>query len=179
MNKKKRVLIIVGILVVFFIVLIIINVSKKLYTTYTFDDSKISVTVFNKFRKIDDDRKNTDLALYNSELETYVIGRTLPEEFWASGDIMAMCDEYLRFISSMYYEREIKDVSMNEVEINGVKVGRVGLTASQKNSSNKAVTLLFPKEYNNYILEIYGSEDILKEKNNEVENIINSIKINK
>ncbi len=177
MNKRRIIIILVAI-IVFFTTVLLIKLNKGMYSTYSFGDSGVSITVFNKFQKFDDDKAKTDVSLYNSELKTYIVGRDLPNTFWASGDILANCDEYIRMISAMYYDRDIKDVSINTTKISGVEVGKVNMTVAQNNSSYMAVSLLFPPKHKNLIIEIYGDERILSEKNNELDNIIKGIYIN-
>lgn len=179
MNKKNTWKIVLAVALIIFFVAFFTALNEKMYSTYSFGDTGVSVTIYNKFKFQDDERKNTDVSIYNDELETYIVGRQLPDTFWASGDLLAACDEYLRTISAMYYDREIKDVSYEKIKVDGVEVGRVNMTASQKNSSNRATTLIFPKKYKNLIIEIYGNEEILNEKSYEIENVIKNIKIKK
>ena len=175
---RKRLLIIVLVTaIVFFTIVLLIKINKGVYSTYYFGDSGVSITVYNKFQAFDDDKIKTDVSLYNSELKTYIVGRDLPNNFWASGDMMANCDEYIRTISSMYYDRDFKDVDIELIKISGVEVGKVSMTVAQKNSAYRTISLLFPSKNKNLIIEIYGDEKLVGENNDKLDTIISGIKI--
>ncbi len=178
MNKRKLIIILVAI-IVFFITIFLIKISQGLYSTYDFGDTGVSITVFNKFQKFDDKKAKTDVSLYNSELKTYIVGRDLPDGFWASGDLHANCDEYVRTISAMYYDRDIKDVGIDTIKINGEEVGKVSMTTSQKNTSYRSISLLCPKANKNLIIEIYGDTKVVGNNNDKMEDIISGIHIKK
>lgn len=175
---KRKLIIGLVVIIVLFTVVLLISLNKKLYSKYYFGETGVTITVFNRFQPFEDNRAKTDVSLYDPEIKTYITGRDLPESFWSSGDIKANCDEYMRMISAMYYDRDIKDVSIDTIKINGVKVGKVSMTAAQMNSSLKATALIFPEKYKHLVIEIYGDEKILTERSNEIDKIIRGVSVN-
>lgn len=179
--KSNIKIIIYTILIAILIIAIIVGtrIVGKLYNTFEFYDTPVSITTSYKFRQFDDDNKMTNLSLYSDEYGLSVTSRALPLSFWESGDMLAVCDEYLGLMSSKLYDRSITDISMEKIIIDGVEVGKASLTAGMEHTFTRTVTLLFPKECNNLIIEIFGDEDKVKTYQDEINKLINGIKINK
>lgn len=173
-QRRNAILIIVILLVIALIIKIIINAQD--YRTYSMGDYGVEITVPKDFEKF---KTTTDSQILY--LEDAISGLTisvtqLRGDFWASGDVDSMMDQYLNLIGTAMYDRTMKDVETSKITINGEEVGKLTLTLEQQYSNKRSVTLLTQKSHGYLAIEIYGDTGKVNRNEKKINSIIKTIK---
>lgn len=174
-QRRNAILIVVVLLVIALIIKIIINAQD--YKTYSMGDYGVEITVPRDFEKYKTTKDSQILYLEDAISGLTISVTQLRGDFWKSGDVDAIVDQYLNLIGVAMYDRTMKDVETGSITINGEKVGKVTLTLEQEKYSNKrSVTLLTQKSHGYLAIEIYGDTAKVNRNEKKINSIIKTIK---
>ena len=144
---------------------------------YNLGDYGISIRLPGEFVKLDPNNDTHVLFMYGAKSKITVSATALPINYWSSGDLDVIMDEYVRLLSSAKYECNFKDVSLNSTKINDVEVGKVELTIEYRTQSYRTITYIFGEDSGNITLEFYGDPKNVNENLDLIEKITKTIKI--
>lgn len=119
------------------------------------------------------------LNLYD-ELEGISINAgKLQDGFWSSENLDERIDQYIKVISSANYDAAVKNVKTGMLEQSDGKIGSIQIDLEKQTSSRRIIALISADTEPNVIIEIRGTTDAMEGNSEEIEEIINSIKIKK
>ena len=173
--KKKIILSIVIIVLIIIAILIICNALNK--DRFKLSDYGVSIKLSSDFKRYKGNNASHLLYAKNDKTGITVSATELRGDFWSSGDIMAICDEYINLLSVGNYEYTYSDVKIEKKEIDNETLGIVHLKREKNEEEQYLYAVLTPKSHGYLSIEIY--KDSEKDFENEAMNIINSITISK
>ena len=169
--------------IIVFVILIIILIStylaliyknnKKEYT-HKIGNYGVLITVPKEFKKYD---INQDSQLLNLQNDKITISVTeLKGDFWSSGDLNVINDEYIKLISSSMYDRSVSNVEHKIINVDGEDVGQVSMEISKNITAKKTITLLTQKTHGYLAIEFYGNTKDVNDSLDIINSIIKNIK---
>ena len=170
---------IIGFLIVFVVLVVAVAAifvySKVREITYYLGDYGISIKIPAEFIEEEPINDTNLLYMFGTRSKITISATALPLNYWSSGDLDVIMDEYVRLLSAAKYECNFKDVSLNRVNINGREVGKVELTIEYRSKSYRTVTYLLGENSGNVAIEFYGEPEIVKDKHDLIERIANNM----
>lgn len=148
------------------------SVNKK----YKLGEGVLTIKAPATYVRQGDEKKEDEIKLYNSENGVYINAEILDNDFWSSTDLNARIDEYIKVISSANYDAEIKNVKTEILEENS-NLARIQADLVKQTSNRKTIALISANTEANVIVEITGTKSSIEDDIEEIEEIINSIKI--
>ncbi len=163
------------------IVALVLSLLASLSTEETYDIGNYGVTI-----KVPDEyiryKNNNDsqlLFLKNKEKGITISATQLRGNFWSSGDMSEIMNEYASLISIAQFDSSVTDID-GEIQYVGMEpIGIVEMTVSKNVKAKRAITVLTPKTHGYLAIEIYGNPEDVKENIKEIRSIINTIKFKK
>jgi len=143
---------------------------------YKIADGKIRMKVPARYTIVGEDG---ELNLYDEREDISIKVGNLEADFWSSEDLNERIEEYIKILSSANYDASIKNVKIETLEQSEGKIGRVQVDLEKQTSSRRTITLITANIEPNTIIEIRGTTNAMEENNEEIEEIVSSIKIKK
>ena len=176
--EKNRKMVIIG----FIVLIIVTSISsfavyyKQNYgdQTYAIGDYGVSIKIPKKFVKFAN--KNVSQLLNLQTKEITISATQLRGDFWESGDVNAINDEYIKLLSSAMFDRSVLEVEKDTMYIDREYVGKVSLVLSKNINIKKTITLLIPKSHGYLAIEFYGNKEAVEKNTNQINSMIRSIK---
>lgn len=174
----KKILIFLTILMVIVIIAVGIGVAlPNMSGTYRLGSSRMKMEIPYSYEQLDEATENTIINLYNEDSKIKISAIELKKDFWGSGDAFARVEEYLNVISAINYDSNIKNIKKDTIANLNNKVGRVEVEVENPGGSFKTITIIPNEEVGNIVLEFMGDSESIEKNMEEIEEIINSIKI--
>ncbi len=148
--------------------------NSQQYNRYELGDFGVSISAKKDYKKQKAD--SNLLSLYNEETELTINVKYLGDAFWKEDDMDKIMDEYIRLISAMKYDTNVKDVSFKKQNISFKEVGIVEMTTDNVSSSSSVLTLLTHKDHGYLAIEVYGPTEVMQAHKKEAEKVINSVR---
>lgn len=191
---KKTILIIISLIILIVVgTFLFFIIRPNLSKTYKLDAFNVSIKIPYAYEEVENeslkpkessdttqsakDRSNIIINLYNEYNGISITVLNLQGDFWSSGDTISRMDEYTKVISSANYDSNIRNVKMEAIEKLDSKIGRVEMELAKQNTENKSVTLITDETIGNLVIEIIGTKESFENYSEEIEKIINSVKI--
>ncbi len=171
--KKSTKIIIIIVLLVLYIIFLAFHFSARFYKTYTLGDYGVTLKAPISFEQ----KKDTKdlLTMYDAKDKIMLNCKELKGDFWKSDNMDEIMDGYIRLISAMNYDCNVKDVTLKAKKIHSKEVGLVGMTLDKFGVVERLSAVLTHKENGYIAIEIYGRIGTMNEKKGMVNRIIKSI----
>ncbi|MBO5142590.1 MAG: hypothetical protein J6C46_06270 [Clostridia bacterium] len=174
----KKILYLMLSIILLVVIAIVFSINKENLNRNCNIGSKITMQIPYSYENRDEKIENNLLNLYNPK-GINISATELKQDFWSSGDTFARIEEYLDVISSANYDSGLKNIKKTSVENTENKIGRVEFELNKPSIEYKNISMITNGEIGNIVIEINGKKDIMDENSEEIENIIQSIKLRK
>lgn len=158
------------------IVTVISLLKPSISRTCKIKDSRMKIKIPYAYEEVYSESENVVLNLYNKNGIKIKVSK-FQEGFWSSGDTNARVEEYLKVMSSMNYDSEIKNVKRRIIEKTEDRLGMAEFDLRNISGSAKNIAIITNDEVGNFVIEIEGPIELMEAKRNEIEKIIKSIKL--
>ncbi len=175
---KKQIKAVIAILVVLLIVAIALRiiVLTRNSDTYQIGNYGVSISVPKKYIRQKNNQESQLLFLKNKESGITISATQLRGEFWESGEMNELMNQYASLISVAQFDSSVTDISGEIKHVGDEPIGIVEMTVSRNVDAKRVVTVLTAKTHGYLAIEIYGKPDDVIKNDKEIRKIIDSIK---
>ena len=178
---KNQIKIIIGIIIGLLIIAVALKVILmfKSSTKYALGDYGVTITVPKEFARYKTSNDSQLLMLKDESKGLTISATQLRGDFWTSGDMKAIIDEYLGLISISQFDSSILDTESEVDYVGDEPIGIIKLTQEKNVISKRTITLLTSKAHGYLALEIYGDTNNVKKYEEDAMKILKSVKFSK
>ena len=178
---KNQIKIIIGIIIVLLIIAIALKIIIMLKSSndYALGNYGVTITVPKEYTRYKTTNDSQLLMLKDDSKGLTISATQLRGDFWSSGDMAVINDEYLGLISIAQFDSSILDTESEVDYIGDEPIGIVKLTQEKNVLSKRTITLLTSKAHGYIAIEIYGDTNNVKKYEKDAMKILKSVKFSK